>query len=78
MYRLPRSEISKVDASEERIPEMTLEESTRLDNYGHRELVTLTEEQLRDYAYLLETRRNEILEPLQKLQKKLCLIRRGG
>lgn len=41
---------------------MTLEELTRLDNYGHRELVTLTEEQLSDYATLLEIRLGEVLK----------------
>ncbi|GAI88373.1 unnamed protein product, partial [marine sediment metagenome] len=34
---------------------MTKEELTKLDNYGHRELKSLTEDQLKEYMVLLET-----------------------
>ena len=44
---------------------MTLEELTKLDNYGHMQLKVLNEAQLKEYATLLEMRRKEV-EQLRK------------
>jgi succinate dehydrogenase flavin-adding protein (antitoxin of CptAB toxin-antitoxin module) len=48
---------------------MTKEELTKLDNYGHKELKSLTEDQLKDYLSLLEMRRQEVLDRILELSK---------
>lgn len=48
---------------------MTKEDLTRLDNYGHKDLSTLTLIHLLDYAILLQMRSLEILERILGLRK---------
>ncbi len=43
---------------------MTKEELTKLDNYGHRELKSLTEDQLKEYMVLLEMRLKEVSDQI--------------
>lgn len=46
---------------------MTKEELTKLDNYGHKELKSLNEDQLNEYLSLLEMRRQEVLDLISVL-----------
>ena len=48
---------------------MTIEELTKLDNYGHKELKSLNEDQLDEYLSLLEMRRQEVLDRILELSK---------
>lgn len=48
---------------------MTVDELTKLDDYGHRRLEDLTEMQLNEYATLLEIRRAEVLRRVPELRK---------
>lgn len=47
---------------------MTKEELTKLDNYGHKELKSLTEDQLDEYLSLLEMRRQEVSAQISQLR----------
>lgn len=47
---------------------MTKEELTRLDNYGHKELKSLTEDQLKEYMVLLEMRLKEVSDQIWQLR----------
>lgn len=49
---------------------MTKEDLTRLDHYGHKELSELTEDQLNEYAALLQMRRQEVLDRILELRKE--------
>ena len=48
---------------------MTIEEKTKLDNFGHKELQELTMIQLTEYLILLVMRHQEVLERIQELRK---------
>lgn len=48
---------------------MTKEELTKLDNYGHKDLIGLTEIQLNEYTALLAIRHQEVLERILELRK---------
>lgn len=53
---------------------MTKDELTRLDNYGHKELDTLDEIELREYATLLKMRRQEVFERISTIYR----LRKSG
>jgi len=48
---------------------MTKEELTKLDNYGHKELKSLNEDQLNEYMVLLEMRLKEVADQIHELRK---------
>lgn len=48
---------------------LTMEDLTKLDNYGHRHLEEITEIELNEYATLLEMRRKEVLNRIQELRE---------
>jgi len=54
---------------------MTKEELTRLDNYGHKELKSLSIAQLHGYLVLLEIRLKEVADQIWQLRKPTMKVR---
>lgn len=55
---------------------MTKDDLTKLDNYGHKALDSLSEDQLKEYMVLLELRLKEVADRLWQLRK--LTARRAG
>lgn len=55
-------------AGEEHVA-LTIDDLTRLDNYGHKSLDQLTGVELSEYATLLQRRRQEVLERILEIRK---------
>ena len=50
---------------------LTIDDLTKLDNYGHKELKDISEIELNEYAMLLQARREEVLECIRESRRHI-------